>query len=130
MWAGNRPGEEGGYLTVQFLVVTGLSLVLFVMVANVIVVQYGRGVVRAAADEGVQAGSMLEADSASCETRAGAVVASLLPGPFGSDIDISCLVDDEGRIRAAITYRFRSWVPGIPDFAGVEAATSVKEVIP
>lgn len=122
--------DEDGYLTVQFVFVAGLTLLLFAMIANLIVVQYGRGVVRAAADEGARFGSVLDADATACEARARAVVGSLLPGPFGRDIAVSCRRDDAGQMTAAVNYRFDSWLPGLPDYEGVEGATAVKEVIP
>ena len=51
--------SDRGMATVQYVVTAGLSLLLFVAFANLIVFQYGRGVVRAALDEGVRAGAPL-----------------------------------------------------------------------
>ena len=130
MSAASRTHSEDGYLTVQFVLVAGLTLFLFAMIANLIVVQYGRGVVRAAADEGARFGSVLDADAMACEARANDVIGSLLPGPFGRDIAVSCRRDGAGRMTAAVSYRFDSWLPGLPDYEGTEGATAVKESLP
>src|SRR6266705_2065800 len=48
--------RAGGFVTAQFVVVVALSLVFFVFLCNAVVFMYGRGVVRAALEEGVRAG--------------------------------------------------------------------------
>ena len=45
---GDTAASERGTATPQFVLAAGLSLLLFVAFANLIVFQYGRGVVRAA----------------------------------------------------------------------------------
>ena len=49
--------DDAGFVTVQFTAAVAFSMVVLVMLANLIVYQYGRGVVRAAVDEAVRAGS-------------------------------------------------------------------------
>jgi hypothetical protein len=61
------PTRQGGFVTAQFVVVVGLSLLFFTMMANVIVFMYGRGVVRAALEEGVRAASPAAATSVICQ---------------------------------------------------------------
>ena len=81
-----KHGEDNGYLTVQFVVAIGFSLLLFVLIANVIIVQYAHGVVRSAAEEGAQAGSRLSATNVECEARANEVLGSLLGGAMGAGV--------------------------------------------
>ena len=51
-----RRNGEHGFTTIQYVVATGFSLLLFVLVANLLVDLYERGAVRDALDEGVRAG--------------------------------------------------------------------------
>lgn len=124
-----RPAEEQGYLTVQVVLAVALSFVLLVMVANLIVFQYGRGVVRAALDEGVRRGTRAPATAAECEARAREVVAQLLGGPMGRGVTITC-TEVGGQMRARADVVFRSWVPGLPDWSFRAAAAGVKEEEP
>jgi hypothetical protein len=52
---------DGGFTTVSFVLAVALSLLIFTGLANVIVVQYARGVVRSALDEAVRDGSRADA---------------------------------------------------------------------
>ena len=56
--------------------------VLLVLLANVLVAGYARGVVRAALDEGVRAGARAEDAAAECARRAAAVLDDLIAGPM------------------------------------------------
>src|SRR6185369_11572384 len=62
--------DEGGFTTLQYVVATGFSLVLFVLVANLLVDLYARGAVRDALDEGVRAQVPGAAPADACEARA------------------------------------------------------------
>jgi hypothetical protein len=106
-----------------------LSFVLLVMMTNLIVFQYGRGAVRAALDEGVRRGTRETAAAAECQARAREVVDSLLRGPMGDGVSISC-TETGGRMQAQANVTFRSWVPGIPDWSFQIGATGVKEEAP
>jgi hypothetical protein len=116
-------------LTVQFVVAVALSLLMLVLVANVIVVQYGRGVVRAAAEEGAQAGSRLTASRIDCEMRADEVLSGLLGGPMGDDVSVTCTVGAT-QVVATVTYRFTPWLPLVPSWSGSQSSFAVKETVP
>ncbi len=124
-----RVADERGYLTVQLVLAVALSFLLLVMMANLIVFQYGRGVVRSALDEGVRRGTRAPATAAECEARARAVVGQLLAGPLGRGVAISCR-ESGGEMRASAEVVFRSWLPGIPDWSFRVGATGVKEEEP
>jgi hypothetical protein len=66
--------HESGFATIQYVAVTGFSLVLFVLMANLLVGVYQRGAVRDALDEGVRTVVPAGADPAECERRARGVV--------------------------------------------------------
>jgi hypothetical protein len=118
--------RDGGFVTAQFVVVVALSLLFFTMMANVIVFMYGRGVVRAALEEGVRAASPAAATTATCQREADETMRSLLGGSMGRDIRIDCEIRG-GEVHASATGRFRGWLPGMPDWRFANQATAVKE---
>jgi hypothetical protein len=123
------PTRQGGFVTAQFVVVVGLSLLFFTMMANVIVFMYGRGVVRAALEEGVRAASPAAATSAICQREADETMRSLLGGSMGREIRIECEIRG-GEVHALASGRFRGWLPGMPDWRFTQQATAVKEQLP
>ena len=72
--------RDAGFTTIQYVVATAFSLLLFVLVANLLVDLYERGAVRDALDEGVRAGVPIGATAADCEARAHDVVRSIANG--------------------------------------------------
>jgi hypothetical protein len=123
------PERAGGFVTAQFVVVVALSLVFFVMMGNAIVYMYGRGVVRAALEEGVRAASPAGGSVAACRRAAGETMRSLLGGRMGAQVRIACaLAGDE--VHATAVGRFEGWLPGVPDFPFRDEATAVKERLP
>jgi hypothetical protein len=118
--------RDGGFVTAQFVVVVALSLLFFTMMANVVVFMYGRGVVRAALEEGVRAASPAAATTATCRRVAGETMRSLLGGSMGAGVRIDCQIGG-GEVRATATGHFRGWLPGMPDWRFANQATAVKE---
>lgn len=94
-----------------------MSLWLFTVVVNLVVIQYASGVVKAAVDEAARTGAVWGV--AECRTRIGEVVGGLLGGPYGAGLAGDCVVD--GRvIRARVAGILPGLVPPVPDL-GVEA---------
>ncbi len=124
-----RLASDGGFLTVQFVVAVGLSLLLLSDLANLVVFQYARGVVRAALDEGVRAGSRATAAAAECQARAQAVLDDLLSGPLGDAVVIGC-TDTGDRMLARADVTLHAWAPMVPDWSFLTEATAVKERFP
>jgi hypothetical protein len=119
--------SERGMATPQFVLAAGLALLLFVALANLIVFQYGRGVVRAALDEGVRAGAPLGASLVDCQERADSFLGDLLGGEMGRGVDLVCESDGNLVVADALV-RFEGWV--IPDWTFTLSATAVKEELP
>src|SRR5213595_747135 len=94
--------DEAGFSTIQYVVATGFSLLLFVMVANLLVDLYDRGAVRGALDEGVRAGVPVAAGSDACAARVHEVIDSIASGSSLTVDDVSC-VPDGGRVVATAT---------------------------
>lgn len=113
--------------TVQYVVATALSLIVFVMMANFIVFLYARGVVRAAVDEGARAGSRFGATASECDSRARDVLGDLLAGRLGRDVSVRCQADPD-EMRASVHVTLHGWLPVlVPDWSFTLEARSVKE---
>ena len=98
------------------MVVYALSLLVLVWLANLVVIGYGRGAVRAAVNEGARAGIRVSASEATCEARAAEVLHDLLRGAMGEGVAITC--DDRGAtMHATARGSFASWAPPVPDWA-------------
>ncbi len=118
--------RAGGFVTAQFVLAVAFSLLLFVMLCNAIVYQYGRGVIRSALDEGVRSGSRASGSAASCQAAAEEVRRSLLGGPIGTHVSLRCgLV--AGQVRATASGYLPSWLPLVPDWPVELSASAVKE---
>ena len=123
-----RRRRAGGFVTVQFTVAVALSLVFLVMLCNVIVFMYARGVVRAALDEGVHTGSRASQSTAQCQAAALATKRALLGGPLGANIAITCTLSPAGDlVQASASGTLQSWFPFIPDWPVNATASAVKE---
>ena len=121
-----RLGNAQGFATMSFVVAAGFSMLFFVLLANLLVVQYGRAVVRVALDDGVRHGAGFGNDSAQCETRIREVLSGLLSGRMGSGVSYRC-VKGATQARATADAIFSAWLPGIPDFRFQMAATATAE---
>lgn len=126
-----HPGRqtERGFATVQYVTVMAFSLLTLVLLVNFVAFQYGRGVVRAALDEGTRAGSRVEASAEECEVRAREVLADLLGGPMGDTAldSLECEVAGD-RVRAVATASFASWMDPVPTWNFQVEAVAVKEL--
>ncbi len=118
---------DRGFLTVQYLLAIGLTFLLLAHITNLLVAAYGRGAVRAALDEGVRAGSVVDGGPAECVARAQAVLDDLLGGWMGSGVGpVSCAVDGP-KVTASAQASFPAWLPGIPPHSFTITAQMVRE---
>jgi hypothetical protein len=118
---------EGGLTTIQYVVATGFSLLLFVLVANLLVDLYERGAVRDALDEGVRAGVPVSTGASECLARAQDVVRSIASGSSLRIDDLSCERDGD-RIVATARVALRSWFPMLlPDWRLTLRASAHRE---
>jgi len=123
-----RPDDERGLLSIQFVLATGLSLVLFVMLANLIVYQYGRGVVRAALDEGTRRGSRASSDPIeSCNTAVLGVLGDLAGGSLGRQVAFAGCSATDAHVEASAAVTFQGWLPTVPDWSFTARARAVRE---
>jgi len=116
--------------TAQYVSATAFSLVAFVMMANLVVFLYARGVVRAAVDEGARAGGRLSASAGDCEERASDVVGDLLGGSLRGGVSLTC-TETRDVMTARANVVLRGWLPGlVPNWSFTLEAQSVKERAP
>jgi hypothetical protein len=102
--------DEHGFMTIQYVVASAFSLLLFVLIANLLVDLYERGAVRDALDEGVRAGVPAAASPADCETRAREVLRSVAGGSLLRIDSLRC-VREGGFVVATAQVSLRSWLP-------------------
>jgi hypothetical protein len=123
-----NPGglRERGFVTVQFMTVVALSMLFLALLLNLIAVQYGKGAVRAALDEGIRRGTPGPAGVAECEAGVTEVLAGLLGGPFGDGVSYGCSLA-RGELSARADAVFVGWFPGMPTMSFRFEAVGVKE---
>jgi hypothetical protein len=122
-----RSQREGGFLTVQYALAVGLSFIMLVLVANLLVDLYARAAVRDALEEGTRAVVPADAAPGACAERARDVVQNLLRGPIGRDIHIRCETTAEV-VTATAAVRLPSWLPGLtPDWRFAARAIAIRE---
>lgn len=107
-------GAEGGFSSVQFLLASALGLLLMISMLNLVVVQYGRGALRSALEQGVRAGS-LNGDVQVCLETVDSVIGQLLAGKMSEDLTFQCSLEPGG-IAASASATFASWTPLTSDF--------------
>ena len=118
---------QGGLATVQYVFAVGISFILLVLVANLLVDLYARAAVRDALEEGTRAAVPIDASPAACADRAHIVLQGLLRGPLGREVRVRC-ESALGAVRATADVRLRSWLPGlVPDWRFTVRAVSVRD---
>ncbi len=114
--AARAPGDERGFTTIQYVVATAFSLLLFVLVANLLVDMYERGAVRDALDEAVRAGVPVSATTDDCIARARDVVESVAGGSSIRVDRLDCVREGD-RVVASAHVSLHSWFPMLlPDW--------------
>jgi hypothetical protein len=120
---------DQGFATVTAVAAIGLALIALVFLINFVVFQYGHGAVRAAVDQAARVGSRASATETACEARAQEALDTLLGGPMGDDITITC-TDNGEYVTATATGTFQGWLDIVPDWSWTVEATATKERAP
>ena len=123
---GPTPGrlDERGIGTIQFVLASALAMALFLALANLVVIQYGRGALRSAVEQGARAGSV--GGVALCEARGREVIADLIGGRMSDGAVLTCALDGTDVVASA-SATFVSWTPLMDDFDFTTSARSVGE---
>ncbi len=100
----------------------------FVVLANLIVMQFTMAAVTGALDEGVREGGRSADPTSSCLARVDQAIGSLLAGPLAGKITVTCR-EDGTWLRARAEGVLPGWLPAVPDVPFVrEAAAPIEEV--
>jgi hypothetical protein len=99
-------------------------MALFLALANLVVIQYGRGALRSAVEQGARAGSV--GGVAVCEARGREVIADLIGGRMSDGAVLTCVLDGTDVVASA-SATFDSWTPLMADFDFTTSARSVGE---
>ncbi|HKZ18649.1 MAG TPA: hypothetical protein VJQ57_00920 [Acidimicrobiia bacterium] len=121
-----RLKREGGFATAQFMVVAAMSMAFMALLLHLIALQYARGVLRSALDEGVRIGAPAAAQESDCVAAIDRVLADLMGGPLGQDVTFQCLFVNQ-RVVASAEGAFSGWFPGVPDVTFQVEVAGVKE---
>jgi len=105
---------DRGVSSVQFLLASALSLIVFLAFANLVAVQYGRGAIRSALDQGARSGAVVGSTQL-CEATARDILSQLLGGLMGDSVSVVCQIHD-GLMTASGSAVFESWTPLSGDF--------------
>lgn len=106
--------NDRGVSSVQFLLASVLALLMFLALANLVVVQYGRGAIRSALEQGVRVASV-GGTSDDCEAKAFDVISQLLGGRMSDGLEVNCEMNGD-RVVASASAVFQSWTILSPDF--------------
>lgn len=120
-------------MTIEYLAGVILSMLVLVVVANLIVFQYGRGAVRAAVDEGARQGARSPTPVAACTQQAQQALDDLLgagrPGSMGARVAVQC-AEVGGSLVATARGTWRAWLPPVPTWTFTVTASAVLEPSP
>jgi hypothetical protein len=125
-WLARLRADERGLTSVGILMAVGFTLIVAVMVVNLFLYLYGQGAARAAIDEGVRAGSRVDAGEDACEARAEEALVGLMPGPLHDGVDIDCVVVG-GELVAVADVTLSSPLPGFPSWSFQMEARATQE---
>lgn len=108
--------RERGFATIQYVTAVGLSLLLLVVVANVLVDLYLRAAIRDALDEGAHAAIAVDASPAACAAQAREVLQGLAPGTDHARVEFRCAATASWVVARADA-SLPSWLPWlVPDW--------------
>ena len=124
----DRLGAEAGQASVTYLLAIVLSMIVFVLMANLLMFLYARGVIRAAVDEGARAGAVANASVDECLARATDALDDLLGGTLGTGVQLSCEVVG-AEVVATADVVLSSPFAGVTDWAFTAVARASDESV-
>ena len=101
---------------------------MFLALANLVVIQYGRGAMRSALDQGVRVGA-ISGSAELCEAKMSEVLGQLLAGRMGDAVETRCQIGP-GFVSASADAEFSSWTPLAGNFVVELSARAVLEPEP
>lgn len=101
---------------------------MFLALANLVVIQYGRGAMRSALDQGVRVGAVSRS-AEQCEAKVGEVLGQLLAGRMGDGVEARCQIG-ASMVSASADAEFSSWTPLVGNFVVELSAYAALEPVP
>lgn len=112
---------------IEGLLIMGLSLIVLLGFANLVVDGFIKGIAHSAVDQGVRAGARADVDSVpACENRARQVLGNILSGPAGAGATLNCGENGEV-VVAELHLALPSWSPLFPTANVTVTARARKE---
>ena len=102
--------NDVGLITIQYVVATGFSLLLLVILCNGLINLYVRAAVRDALDDGVRAAVPVGSDASACQARIDDALRALVRGTYANSTQTRCDIEN-GVVRADATLRLPSFFP-------------------
>ena len=121
--------DERGEIGVGIMLAVTFTFIVAVAIVNIFMFLYGQSVVRSALDEGVRAGSRVDAGWLVCQDRAQQVLDDLLSGELGDGVTLTCgpgAAPDE--LVAIADATFDSPMPGVPSWTFHLEARATQEI--
>ena len=104
--SGKRFQGQAGFTSLQFAVMAFFTMLMFAAVVNLVAMQYQRGAVRVAVDEGARLGASAAHSEADCEQLSDSILrgdgSGLLRGTLGEGIKIHCEVIRSEMVATAV----------------------------
>jgi Flp pilus assembly protein TadG len=120
--------DERGSATVQNVVLVPTMFLFVCMVLMLLLWAYAQGVVHAAADQAVRAGSRIDVDSvATCQARGSQTLTNALPGLGPGDVSCS---ESAGVVSVSIRLPVTGGIPPFRSTTLTADASARKEVAP
>lgn len=116
--------DERGMTTLPTVVAASFALVTFVLLANLVLVQYARGVSRTAVDEAVRRSAVAVEPLSTCAASLTEVLGDLLGGSFGEGLEPTCRVSGDV-VVASVSGVLPAILPIAPTFAVRAEASAV-----
>lgn len=122
--------KQRGAATLSGVLSIGILLVVFVLVAQFSAWIYGRGALRAAAQDGARHAAPLDAPAGTCEAAFERVRSELLRGALGDGVgEVRCTIGPDV-VLVEVSARFESWLPITPGWNTTVRAIAVREAEP
>lgn len=119
--------QQAGLAAGSYAVAIAVTMLAATLLLNLTVALYGRGVVRAALDEGVRAAARAGGDPQACQQQVAHVTGQLL-GSAVQELSFACQADTQ-QVTAAATMTVAGWL-GVPDWHFSLTAAATREPRP
>lgn len=111
------------------VVAIALLALLFVAALNFVLDEYAKGAIHTAVDDAAQAGATAGGSLVACQVAATHVRDNLLPGAFGSGVNITCSLQGD-YVVALASGKLMSLLPTVPEAHITALGLSVVERAP